>query len=116
MTAAFPKFTADERELHSIIRSITIHGIRPVNQALLDWVRKDATFKGMVHKPGFSGELARKLSELEAHLLLWHAKYEAWIPEQATHALVYLADEKAHGLGFPEGLDELVHHALGKRS
>jgi hypothetical protein len=34
ITAAFPKFTADERELHGIIRSITIHAIRPVNQAL----------------------------------------------------------------------------------
>ena len=33
--------------------------------------------------------------------MLWHAKYEAWIPNHPEHALVYMADEKHHGLGFP---------------
>ena len=116
ITAAFPNLAPEEQELHGIIRGITIHSIRPVNQALLDWLRKDVIFKGLSHRPGLAGELARKLSDLEAHLVLWHAKYEAWIPQHPAHALVYLADEQAHGLGFPKGLDQLVGQALAKRS
>jgi len=49
---------------------------------------------------------------LQAHLLLWLAKYEIWIPASPEHALVYLADEKEHGVGFPRGLDELVDATL----
>jgi hypothetical protein len=46
------------------------------------------------------------------HLRLWHAKYEAWIPGHPRHALVYLADEEQHGIGFPGGLDQVVDEVL----
>jgi hypothetical protein len=35
-----------------------------------------------------------------------------WIQDHPEHALVYLADEKKHGPGFPEGLDESVSEAV----
>jgi hypothetical protein len=56
-------------------------------------------------------ELAEELFALEIHLTLWHAKFESWIPGHPEHALVYLDDEKAHGLGFPtprEGSDRVA--------
>jgi hypothetical protein len=99
-----------ERELHDIIRTITINTLRPTNQALLTWVQQDVVFKG--RRRGADRQFAKKLSDLEAHVLLWHAKYEAWIPQKPEHALVYLADEQSHGLGFPTGLDEMVEKAL----
>ena len=108
--SVFPKFTDGERELHDIIRAITVNTLRPTNQALLEWVRQDTVFKG--RRQGPIGLLARKLADLEAHLLLWHAKYEIWIPGKPHHALVYMADEQAHGLGFPSGIDEVVEQAL----
>jgi len=108
--SVFPNFTPDERELHDIIRTITVNTLRPTNQALLEWVQQDTIFKGQ--RKGSGEELARKLSDLEAHLLLWLAKYEAWIPPNPRHALVYMADEQAHGLGFPNGLDKTVEQAL----
>lgn len=108
--SVFPDFTDEERELHGIIRTITVNALRPTNQALLDWVREDTIFKG--HRRGPIGQLARMLSDLEAHLLLWHAKYETWIPDKPHHALVYMADEEAHGLGFPKGIDKAVERAL----
>jgi hypothetical protein len=90
ITDAFPNFNAGQRELHNIIRGITIHALRQINLGLLEWVKKDAIFEGLSSRPGVVGELARKLSVLEAHLFLWHAKYEIWIPSHPEHALVYL--------------------------
>ena len=64
-------------------------------------------------KPEFS-KLAAELVKLESHLLLWIAKYKAWIPEHNEHALVYMADENEHGLGFPSGIDERVDDVVNK--
>jgi hypothetical protein len=108
--SVYPNFTAEERELHDIIRTITVNTLRPTNQAVLEWLQQDTIFKGQ--RRGTAGQLARKLSDLEAHLLLWHAKYETWIPQKPDHALVYMVDEQAHGLGFPVGLDQAVEEAL----
>lgn len=44
--------------------------------------------------------------------LLWNAKYESWIPEQPEHALVYMDDEKRHGVGFPKRREAIIE---GKR-
>lgn len=109
---AFPSFTPDEKELHAIIRGQTIHSLRPTNEAILAWLRGDTHFKARKPSQGLLGELAQKLAGLEAHLILWHAKYETWIPGAPEHALVYLADEERHGVGFPSGIDGLVAKAL----
>lgn len=112
---AFPSFTPDEQERHAIIRSLTIYSLRPVNERLSEWLRQDVYFKAQSRRSGTPGELARKLADLEAHLLLWNAKYETWIPDHPEHALVYLADEQKHGLGFPKGIDEIVAQVLEKQ-
>jgi len=71
------------------------------------WIQDDSYFKAQ-NGEGPLGKLAGELAKLELHLILWLAKYEAWIPEFKAHALVYLADEKKHGVGFPSGIDELI--------
>ena len=109
---AYGAFTLDEKELHAIIRSITIYSLRPTNQSLSKWLQSDTYFKAQKPSQGILGELAEKLATLEAHLILWHAKYETWIPDTPGHALVYLADEEEHGIGFPSGIDEVVRKAL----
>jgi hypothetical protein len=109
---AYRMFTPDEKELHALIRGITIYSLRPTNQSLLNWLKSDTYFKAQKPSRGILGELAEKLAALEAHLILWHAKYETWIPDTSDHALVYLADEDEHGVGFPSGIDEVVRKAL----
>lgn len=109
---AYRVFTPDEKDLHAIIRSITVHSLRPTNQSLLDWLKGDSYFKAQKPSQGVFGELAEKLGALQDHLILWHAKYESWIPDTPEHALVYLADEEEHGVGFPSGIDEVVRKAL----
>jgi hypothetical protein len=110
--AAFPKITPEERELHSIIRGYTINGIKPLNESMIEWLKADTEFKLPRSRRGPRRELARLLSELEAHLLMWLAKYSAWIPETPSHALVFLADEERHGVPFPWGIEGTIANVL----
>jgi hypothetical protein len=101
-----------EAELYKFIRSITINTIRPVNESLQQWLKNDNYFKGQLNRKGIYGELAKKLADLEAHLLLWPAKYEVWIPDNPLHIVVYLADEKEYGVPFPPELEKVVEEIL----
>lgn len=112
---AFPGMTEEERELHTIIRAITTNTLMPLNKEVLSWLKDDTYFKAKTWGSGIQASVAGKLSGLEAHLYLWVAKYEVWIPENKKHALVYLADEKKHGVGFPTGIEKVVGDLLNKR-
>ncbi len=101
MELCYPVFDKVEREIHGIIRAYTEHSLRPINLAMSEWLRSDMLFKTGLVKSRRRKSLARNLFDLEIHLLLWNAKYEAWLPGQPHHALVYMADENEHGLGFP---------------
>lgn len=101
MQHCYPQFNDEEKALHGVIRAYTVYSMRRVNEAIQKWLERDKQFKTGQVNTSRREELAATLRELEMHLLLWHAKYEYWIPNQPNHALVYMADEKAHGLGFP---------------
>jgi hypothetical protein len=107
-------FTPAEKEIHNIIRGLTVHSLRPANSAIRSWLRRDSYFKGQPDGSTVRGRLAAELGKLESHLLLWEAKYQVWIPEHPEHALVYLADEQKHGTGFPGNIDRLVEESLGR--
>lgn len=114
ISRAFQALTDDEREMHAIVRGYTTNALRPTNEKLLEWVRGDTYFKARKRRGNLEKDLALKLAILEAHLLLWLAKYEAWIPNEPQHALVYLADEQEHGLRFPSSLDQTVAQLLSR--
>ena len=100
--ATFADMDNEERQLHLLIRTITVYTFRPLNESLLQWLRSDRYFRAVSPSDHRLGNLALFLAQLEAHLILWVAKYEAWIPEHPEHALVFLADEERHGVGFPK--------------
>src|SRR5262245_1078748 len=102
MERCYDVMSKKERELHRIIRAYTEHSLRKVNQAMSDWCGADEVFKTGLAPSSRKRELADRLFALEIHLMLWHAKYESWIPNHDKHALVYLNDEEKHGLGFPK--------------
>lgn len=112
ISRAYPQLGEDEREMHAIVRGYTINALRPTNEKILEWLREDTYFKAGKGKRKLEADLAQKLGLLEAHLLLWLAKYEAWIPNHEHHALVYMADEQEHGLGFPTSIDQTVAQLL----
>ena len=84
----------------------------PLNQAMLEWLNEDTYYKLNTHK-GPLNDLSLALRTLEAHLILWRAKYQFWIPDKPERALVYMNDERRHGVGFPDGLDNLVKSLTG---
>jgi hypothetical protein len=112
MTRCYPLFNDKERVLHGIIRAYTEHSMRTVNLAVSDWLKSDTNFKTEAVPSAQQKDLAEKLFALEIHLMMWHAKYAFWIPNHPEHALVYMGDEAEHGLGFPQGLDEVVSDVL----
>ena len=112
-SSGYPSFTPEEKELHTVIRGTTQHAMRKVNLSLLKWLKGDLSFRVSGRKGTWS-KLAEQLNALEAHLLVWEAKYQVWIPNNEEHALVYLADEKQHGVGFPTGIDETVNELVQK--
>ncbi len=101
MGRCYPAFNKTEQEIHGIIRAYTEHSLRPINLAISEWLRSDVLFKTGTVETRRLEALAKNLFDLEIHLLLWNAKCEAWLPGQPQHALVYMADEQQHGLGFP---------------
>jgi hypothetical protein len=113
LSRAYPSMDPDEKNLHSIIRGYTERVLKPANAALLKWVTDDSYFTSQTGDTN-RGKLARSLAALEIHLLMWHAKYEVWIPTNPSHALVYLDDESEHGIGFPHGIDEQVDVVLAE--
>jgi hypothetical protein len=111
-STALPLMSNDERQLHSIIRAYTVSGLKPLNEAMVQWLHYDTEFKYARFRTSYYRILARQLKALEAHLLMWLAKYAAWIPEWPTHALVYLDDEEEHGVPFPKGIEETIRNVL----
>jgi hypothetical protein len=108
----YAAFSPEEKELHDIIRGITIHALKPTNTELLNWIQRDSYFRGQRKSEEQIGSLPECLSDLHTHLLLWLAKYETWIPDQPEHALIYLDDEQKHGVEFPKRVDAIVERVL----
>jgi len=113
-TTNYKLFNEEEKVLHSLIRSYSDKSIKQINEAMSNWLIEDIVFKTGQIRLKEKKVIAEKLTSLETHLLLWHAKYDYWIPNHPEHSLVYLADENEHGLGFPSGLDELIELVIKK--
>jgi len=101
--AMFNRFNPDEAALQKLIRSTTMHSQRRVNQEMSKWLRGALAFRKKDQPTPERAQLSEQLKLLELHLNQWHDKYEAWMSDP-KHSLVYLADEKQHGVGFPKGL------------
>lgn len=121
--AAFPHMSTDQRQLHSVIRGYTIHGLKPLNEAMSQWLQSDTEFKLARARtrilPGRRRvylKLASQLAALEPHLLMWLAKYALSMPDRWEHAIVYLNDEDKHGVPFPEGIDHTIAQVLRLRN
>lgn len=104
----FDRFTPEESELQKLIRSTTMNSQRRVNEQMSQWLEASPAFTARIEPAPDRARLAEELGVLRQHLNQWHDKYRAWIPDEPKHTLVYLADEKAHGVGFPSGIEPLV--------
>src|SRR5262249_55881562 len=111
--AAFSTMTEAERQLHAVVRGYTVNGLKPLTEAMAKGLQADTEFKLATSRRPSDVNVARHLAKLEPHLLMWLAKYAAWIPDSPAHALVYLADEEDHGVPFPKGIERTIEESLG---
>lgn len=109
------RLSREEGELQGIIRSTTMNSMRRVNETMSSWLRRNSGFRSDDQPTHAQSELAKALRALELHLNQWHDKYAATM-SNVRRSLVYLADEDAHGTGFPTGIELLVRHVIDERS
>lgn len=112
ITAQYDHMNTEDRELHSIIRGYT-HAMFHLNTNMALWLQKDFTYRTGSENDE-SKALAAILNRLESHLYLWIAKYNAWIPDNIKHSLVYLADEQYTGIEFPDIIELTINKYLIK--
>ncbi|MBR0908607.1 hypothetical protein [Bradyrhizobium japonicum] len=103
----YPSLDDRQKLEHGVIRNYTSNCLYPLNLQIIDWLSKDDYFKGGGRQQQ-AKELSVRLQTLFAHLVLWRAKYEFWIPSRPERAIVYMADEDAHGISFPTGIEDLI--------
>lgn len=111
----YDKFTPEEKELFSLIRSTTMHSMRQINKRLQDWIARNRHFRRDNPQDELCGRLAKELQMLGLHLNQWHDKYDVWIPQSKKRSLVYLADEKEQGVAFPNNLASTVTEIINER-
>ena len=112
----FNEMDDEERELQSLIRSTTLNSMRRLNEAIRQRLRIHSEFRTPSKKTGPWTNLSEDLQQLELHLNQWFDKYEAVIPDNERRSLVYLADEKKHGIGFPSRIESSVTSVLNELS
>jgi hypothetical protein len=113
--AAYAGMDESELRTHGIIRSMTEHALKPLNEDMLHWLKADTYWKAHSHLNGDIGRLGGSLAKLEAHLYMWRAKYAYWMLNP-RRTLVYLADEEAQGVEFPHELDQHVMSVLANNN
>lgn len=101
-----PKMIADEVELFNLIRALTISSLHPVNSRMRAWLH-DNIWARNPHDPTLRS-LALQLNQLQHHLDGWLAKYDATVAVDENSSIVYMADEKHHGRGFPSALSGVL--------
>jgi len=98
------EFTEEERELFDLIRGTTTTTLHSANSRVRSWLSDNA----WARSSGVSAGLASELDRLQSHLDGWLAKYEVTVSQNPLVSLVYMADEKAQGVGFPKNLESVL--------
>ncbi len=110
----YDKMNLRDREIHLVIRSYTKGSLLPLNKKIQE-IAQNINVNLLKVNPEEKEKLKVLLEDLDLHLTLWLAKYEDWIPDNPKHSLVYLVDEKEHGVGFPKGIEDVISKTLEKK-
>ena len=114
LTNLYDKMDPIDRENHLVVRGYTKGSLFPLNKKIQKLTRKINVNLLNAHSVE-KENLKIYLENLDLHLNLWLAKYDEWIPDNPKHSLVYLADEKEHGIGFPTGIEDEIGKIISKQ-
>ncbi|WP_128546558.1 hypothetical protein [Larkinella soli] len=107
----YEKFTPEERELFSLIRSTTMNSLKRVNEEMMVWLKKNEIYKLNNLSDSKWAILEAQLNLLRTHLNQWHDKFNAFMNDE-RRCLVYMADEKRQGIRFPQELEPALDQIL----
>lgn len=107
----YDQLADEEKDLHKIIRGVTLNSLCRVNKEMKQWLESDLIFKTNSSGLANSDEVSEKLKILEIHPNLWLSKFDMWM-EDEKHALVYMNDEHQHGTEFPIGIESVIDSAI----
>jgi len=110
------EMSAEETELFRIVRGNTRRGTHRMNGRILEWVEAHPVAALLPERTAAVAELEAQVLALKVHLEEWFAKYEDTFLPDEKRTLVYLADEKKHGKGWPKELDGAVAGAIAELS
>lgn len=96
---AYPDMAVQEKRLHQILRGYTKNILHKTNQDTLFLLQKNYAF--------FS--LLEGLAYLEKHLIIWLAKFESIIEEEAV-CLIHVGPDE--GVRFPMGIEDRIRAYL----
>src|SRR5207302_6348029 len=103
----------EEHEMLRLIRDLTIHSVKPLNQQMLEWTTGNSLRLLPERVPALP-RLKGLTRELRLHLELWMGRYETVLLPSERHSVVYLDDLKMPGVAFPSGIAESVGEALNQ--
>lgn len=102
-----------ERDLFDVVRGMTHYSMVGANQRMLDWLNDHVSASELIGET--SPEIAaldESLRDLRLHLSAWFAKYHAVVENDTRRSLVYLDDEKRHGVKFPKEIHTRLDRVL----
>lgn len=105
-------FTDEEKELHSLIRSTSRNSMRRVNREIQDWLKEGHLLKIEAFDIEEMKAFLDRLPQLRDHLNDWFDIYEGIFLKDDKYSLIYTADEKEHGVGFPTGIEDTLRKAI----
>ena len=109
----YNRMNEEEREIFRLIRGLTKHGLFKANTRISSWLDSNRSIKRVFGKKTPTIEnLDQDLSQLGRHLTEWFSKYHSVFAEDPNRSLVYLADEKEQGTGFPTRIRKSIDQAL----
>lgn len=109
--SAAGELNAAEKDRFGDVRLSTMV-IRDVDLRLLDWVRAHPIADLYPVMTPTGERLGRQLDALKNHLNYWLKRYDNAFAHDEHRALVFMADEKHRGPGWPHGLTPAVKAAM----
>lgn len=95
--AAFSQFSAEERDLHALLRSTTIHSALRIHTALREWAESSTDIIGELPESRSRTLFGQHLAELKEYLNGWFSVYYARVQDDLRRPDVFMRE------GQPEG-------------
>jgi hypothetical protein len=112
--AAYDSLTESEKEVHTLLRSMTMNSALRLHEALREWMDKNTDIIHDLPTAKSSDRLREELEVLKEYLNDWLARYHARVADDKTRADVFLRDGQTSPTLFPRNLASSVVNVIAE--